>query len=80
MYPWDAARIVVLVALAAVLAPVFVYSQWRAGSKAMFPLGLLKQRSVSLGAMTMFFMCASMYVFDFYVSNPISLAKSIRKR
>ncbi|KAJ5500747.1 Major facilitator superfamily domain general substrate transporter [Penicillium expansum] len=61
------ARIIVLFVLAGALAIAFFFAQRRAGDKAMFPLHLLRQRSVTLGSASMFCVSASLFVFGFYL-------------
>lgn len=65
-YAWSSARIVVLLVLAALLAVAFALSQLKKGDGAMFPLHLLKQRSVSIGSVTQFCAAASLFVYCTY--------------
>ena len=74
VYDWGNARTIVLLASAGILALVFLYSQYRAGDNGMFPLQLLSQRSVALGAIFTFCMSACLFVAGYYVSG---LSKSV---
>ncbi|CAI7622763.1 unnamed protein product [Penicillium viridicatum] len=67
VYAWGNARTIVLFVLAGALAIAFFFAQRRAGDKAMFPLPLLKQRSVTLESVSMFCVSASLFVFGFYL-------------
>ncbi|KAK6442461.1 hypothetical protein LTR95_001293 [Oleoguttula sp. CCFEE 5521] len=64
---WSDWRMTILLLTSAVLAVVFFTVQWQAGSKGMFPLGLLKDRTVALGAITQFSVSASLFVIGFYL-------------
>ncbi|KAH8811527.1 putative efflux pump antibiotic resistance protein [Xylogone sp. PMI_703] len=66
-YNWSNARIIVLLVLTGTLAMVFLYSQYRAGDNGMFPLKLLRQRSVALGAIFTFCMSACLFVVGYYL-------------
>ena len=68
-YAWSDIRMIIMLGLAGVLGVAFVFSQWHKGEQAMFPLRFLKERSVTLGAITMFGFSAAFFVFDFYVSG-----------
>lgn len=69
VYPWKDARVVALLVLSGVLGIAFVVVEHRHGDGAMFPLRLLRQRSVTLGAISQFCISASLFIFAFYVSR-----------
>jgi hypothetical protein len=69
VYGWSNPRIITLLTLAALLAFAFLYSQYRAGENGMFPLKLMCQRSVALGAIFTFCMAACLFVSEYYVST-----------
>lgn len=68
IYPWHDTRVIVLLVFAGLLGIAFVCVQSYQGDSAMFPLHLLRQRSVTLGAISQFCISASLFVFAFYVS------------
>ena len=69
VYDWNNPRIIALLTLAGILALAFLYSQYRAGENGMFPLQLMRQRSVALGAIFTFCMSACLFVSEYYVSE-----------
>jgi len=69
VYDWGNARTVTLLTLAGVLTVLFIFSQYHAGEKGMFPLKLLRQRSIALGSFFTFCMSASLFVSGYYVST-----------
>jgi MFS family permease len=69
VYSWDSPRIIGLIIFTILIAVAFAYTQLRKGDDAMFPLHLLKQRSILLGSLTQFCISASLFVFCFYVSH-----------
>lgn len=71
VYPWKNARIITLLVLSGVFGIAFVFVEHRHGDGAMFPLRLLRQRSVTLGAISQFCISASLFIFAFYVSRPL---------
>jgi len=66
-YAWNSARIVILLVLTSALTIAFLYSQYRRGDTAMFPLHLLRQRNLCLAAISQFFVAATLFVFGFYL-------------
>jgi MFS family permease len=72
-YAWNSARIITLLVLAVLLAAAFACSQLKKGDGAMFPLHLLKQRSVSIGSFTQFCTAASLFVYCVYVYLSLKL-------
>lgn len=73
-YSWDHWRIILLWVLAGVLLLVFIGVEYRSGDDSMFPLKLLCQRSVALGAMFTFCNSAALFVTAYYVSMlPLAL-------
>lgn len=70
-YSWDNWRIILLWALTAVLLLVFLAVEYRTGEGSMLPLKLMRQRSVTLGAMFTFCNSAALFVTAFYVSSSL---------
>ena len=68
VYPWDDGRIIALLVLAGAFAIAFGFAEQYQGDKAMFPLHLLRQRTMILGVIYQFCVSASLFVFGFYVS------------
>ncbi|KAJ5885804.1 hypothetical protein N7504_011640 [Penicillium tannophilum] len=66
-YSWDHWRIILLWVLAGVLLLVFLGVEYRSGDDSMFPLKLLCQRSVALGAMFTFCNSAALFVTAYYL-------------
>lgn len=67
-YSWNNWRIILLWAVAGVLLLVFLGVEYRTGDDSMFPLKLMCQRSVALGAMFTFCNSAALFVTAYYVS------------
>lgn len=67
-YSWNNWRIILLWAVAGVLLLVFFGVEYRTGDDSMFPLKLMCQRSVALGAMFTFCNSAALFVTAYYVS------------
>lgn len=67
VYSWSNARIIALLILAGLLAIAFALTERWQGDLAMFPLHLLRQRSITLGAITQFCISACLFVYGFYV-------------
>jgi len=66
-YAWNDGRIIALLVVSGASTIAFAFAQRRKGDKAMFPLHLLKERSVLLGALCAFCASGSLFVFGFYV-------------
>lgn len=67
-YTWKNWRIILLWVLAGVLLLVFLAVEYRTGDDSMFPLKLMCQRTVALGAMFTFCNSAALFVTAYYVS------------
>ncbi|KAJ6010380.1 hypothetical protein N7451_001792 [Penicillium sp. IBT 35674x] len=66
-YTWDSWRIILLWVLSGVLLLVFLAVEYRSGNDSMFPLKLMCQRSVALGAMFTFCNSAALFVTAYYL-------------
>lgn len=68
VYPWSDWRVILLLALTAVLFASFVFIEYRAGDKSMVPLKMVRQRSVALASLITFCNFAHLAVLAYYVS------------
>ncbi|KAJ5087945.1 hypothetical protein N7456_011561 [Penicillium angulare] len=66
-YTWNSWRIILLWALTGFLLLVFLGLEYRAGDDSMFPLKLMCQRSVALGALFTFCNSAALFVTAYYL-------------
>lgn len=67
-YAWANWRIIFLLVLAGVLLFFFLFQERRAGDDGMFPLSMLRQRTVALSSAYTFCNSASLFVISYYVS------------
>jgi hypothetical protein len=67
-YPWANWRIILLLAIAAMLFAIFLILQHRAGDESMVPLKMLRQRSVAFASLITFCNFAHLSVIAYYVS------------
>lgn len=65
-YPWSSGRIVALLTIFAVSMFVFAYIEHRTKDNAMLPISLLRQLSVSFGALYMLLFSSSYFVIVYY--------------
>lgn len=68
VYPWADWRIILLLALAAVLSAFFLFVEYRAGDNSMVPLKMLRQRSVACASLITFCNFSHLSVLAYYVS------------
>ncbi|WPG99008.1 Hypothetical protein R9X50_00181000 [Acrodontium crateriforme] len=66
-YPWGNWRIILLLVLAAVLAVAFFATEYGAGDDGMFPLKMLRQRTVWLSSAYTFCNSAGLFVVAYYL-------------
>lgn len=67
-YAWDSWRIILLFVLSGFLIFDFLAAEFKRGDNSMFPLNLLRQRSVALGTALIFCNSAVLFVTACYVS------------
>lgn len=67
-FPWSDWRIILLLALAGTLVIVFLAVERSAGEDSMFPLKMLRQRSIGLACCFTFCNSAALFIIGFYVS------------
>lgn len=73
-YSWSNWRIILLLAIAAVLLAIFLIVEYRAGDGSMVPLKMLRQRSVAFASLITFCNFSHLAVIAYYVScSPSSL-------
>jgi hypothetical protein len=65
--PWTSPLVLALFAVAGVLGPVWVYSQWKLGEKATIPGRIFVQRTVLFGSIYSFLIGATTVIVNFYV-------------
>ena len=70
-YAWANWRIILLLVLAGVLLILFLLQE-RAGDEGMFPLSMLRQRTVALAGAYTFCNSAALFVVAFYVRTKVS--------
>lgn len=68
-YSWANWRIILLLAIAAVLLAIFLMVEYRAGDDSMVPLKMLRQRSVAFASLITFCNFAHLSVIAYYVSR-----------
>ncbi|KAJ5707954.1 hypothetical protein N7488_007755 [Penicillium malachiteum] len=66
-YSWSSWRIILLWAIVGVLFLAFLGVEYRTGDDSMFPLKLMRQRSVALGSMFTFCNSAALFVTAYYL-------------
>ncbi|KAJ5621967.1 hypothetical protein N7528_005199 [Penicillium herquei] len=66
-YSWSSWRIILLWAIAGVLFLAFLGVEYRTGDDSIFPLKLMRQRSVALGSMFTFCNSAALFVTAYYL-------------
>lgn len=66
-YAWDDTLIIALLTATVILLAFFFMVQKHKGDMAMLPLHLLRERSVALGSLGMFFVSGSAFVFGFFL-------------
>lgn len=72
-YAWASWRIILLLVLAGVLMLLFLFQEQRAGDDGMFPLRMLRQRTVAVASAYTFCNSAALFVVAYYVCLTILL-------
>lgn len=68
-YSWDDWRIILLLTMAGVFVLTFLAWEYKAGDDSMFPLAMLRQRSVGLACLFTFCNMAAVVIVTFYASS-----------
>lgn len=77
--PWRSATVIGLFIGFGLLSCAFGHIQWRLGDRATIPLRVLRQRSMCVGALVLFFLGASTYVVRLPFRHVLAMTTKLRR-